>query len=177
MRPIPLVLALAACGGAAAETPLTLQLGTSHEATEKALRSHQFCLETNSSTVKYTQQKQVYPRCERAAAEHGDAWVIAIYEGDKLVELRRYERYGDDARAVERWNELVGARMKKTPATDDALAKIKQRGLLQAGTRSVKAFAGEPGTVVGVYLLTPYPPDNANVLEQVMYASETNIPK
>ena len=103
--------------------------------------------------------------------------MIAIYEGDKLVELRRYERYGDDARAVERWNELVGARMKKAPATDDALAKIKQRGLLQAGTRSVKAFDGEPGTVVGVYLLTPYPPDNANVLEQVMYASETNIPK
>ena len=125
-----------------------------------------------------TQQKQMYPRCERAASEHGDAWVVAIYDGDKLVELRRYERFGDDARAVERWNELVGERMKTTPASDDALCRrSRTTGLLQTGTRSVKAFDGEPGTVVGVYLLTPYPPDNANVLEQVTYASETNIPK
>src|SRR5215510_5044082 len=133
MRPIPFVFALAACGGPRAEAPLTMQLGLSHEATEKALRAHQFCLETSSSTVKHTQQKQVYPRCARAEAEHGDAWVIAIYEGDKLVELRRYERYGDDARAVERWNELVATRMKKTPASDQALGQIKNRGLLQPG--------------------------------------------
>jgi hypothetical protein len=177
MRPIPFVFVLAACGGPRAETPLTMQLGLSHDATEKALRSHQFCLETSSSTVKQTQQKQVYPRCARAEAEHGDAWVIAIYDGDKLVELRRYERFPDDARAVERWNELVGDRMKKGPASEDALAKLRGRGLLQPGTRSVKAFTGEPGTVVGVYLLTPYPPDNANVLEQVTYASEADIPQ
>jgi hypothetical protein len=173
MRPIPLVFAvatLAACGGPVAESPLTMQLGLSHDATEQELRAHRFCLETSSSVVKHTQQKQVYPRCQRAAAEHGDAWVIAIYDGDKLVELRRYERYGDDNRAVERWNELIAARMKKAPASDSALQKIKDRGLLQSGTRSVKAFDGEPGTVVGVYLLTPYPPENASVLEQVTYA-------
>ena len=168
---------LAACGGPRAEAPLTMQLGLSHDATESALRAHQFCLQESSSTVKHTQQKQFYPRCARAEAEHGDAWVIALYEGDQLVELRRYERYGDDARAVERWNELIATRLKQAPASEQALDKIKQRGLLQVGTRSVKAFDGEPGTVVGVYLLTPYPPDNANVLEQVMYASEANIPR
>lgn len=177
MRPIPLVFALAAaggalaaCGGTAAESPLTMQLGLTHDATEQQLRAHQFCLETSSSTVKSTQQKQVYPRCERTAAEHGDAWVIAIYDGDKLVELRRYERYGDDNRAVERWNELIAERMKKSAVSETALQKLKDKGLLQSGTRSVKAFDGEPGTVVGVYLLTPYPPDHANVLEQVTYA-------
>jgi hypothetical protein len=173
MRPIPLVFVVAAavgCGGQVAEAPLTLRLGMTHDATEQELRAHKFCLETSSSVVKHTQQKQVYPRCARAAAEHGDAWVVAIYDGDKLVELRRYERYGDDNRAVERWNEMVAERLKKSPVSDSALQRIKERGLLQAGTRSVKAFDGEPGTVVGVYLLTPYPPDHANVLEQVTYA-------
>jgi hypothetical protein len=177
MRAIPFVFVLAACGGPRAEAPLTLQLGLTHDATEQQLRAHQFCLETSTSVVKHTQQKQVYPRCARAESEHGDAWVIAIYDGDRLVELRRYERYGDDARAIERWNEMVAVRMKQAPASDQALDKIKNRGLLQPGTRSVKAFDGEPGTVVGVYLLTPYPPDNANVLEQVTYASEANIPR
>lgn len=164
------MFALAACGGPVAEAPLTMQLGLSHEATEKELRAHQFCLQTSTSTVKYTEQKQTYPRCQRAASEHGEAWVIAIYDGDKLVELRRYERYSDDNRAVERWNEMIGARMKKSQPSEQALQKIKDRGLLQSGTRSVKAFDGEPGTVVGVYLLTPSPPDQANVLEQVTYA-------
>ena len=172
MRSIPLVMFLAACGGAVAESPLTVQLGLTHDQTEVALKKHQFCLQTSSSTVKHTQQKQMYPRCERAAAEHGDAWVIALYDGDKLVELRRYERYGEDNRAVERWNELIASRTKKAPASPEALQQIKDRGLLQPGTRSVQAFQGEPGTVVGVYLLTPYPPDNANVLEQVTYASQ-----
>ena len=175
MRLIPLVLFVAACGGATAESPLTVQLGLTHDQTAKMLEGHQFCLETSSSTIASTQQKQVYPRCKRAASEDGEAWVVAIYDGDKLVELRRFERFPDDARAVERWNELVGARMKKAPASDAAAQKIKDRGLLQPGTRSMKAFDGEPGTVVGVYLLTPYPPDNANVLEQVTYASEASI--
>jgi hypothetical protein len=147
-----------------------MQLGLSHAQTEQALREHQFCLETSSSTVKHTQQKQLYPRCKRAAAEHGEAWVVALYDGDRLVELRRYERYGDDNRAVERWNQLIEARTKKAPASPEALQQIKDKGLLQPGTRSVQAFVGEPGTVVGVYLLQASPPDNANILEQVTSA-------
>ena len=169
MRLIPLVFVVhTACGGAVAESPLMVQLGLTHENTERALRSHQFCLEKSSSEVAHTQQKQVFPRCQRAAAEHGDAWVVAIFDGDRLIELRRFERYSDDNRAVERWNELVGARMKTSAPSEDALKKIKERGLLQPGTRSVKAFnAEQQGTVVGVYLLTPTPPENASVLERV----------
>jgi hypothetical protein len=171
MRLIPLVfLAVAGgCGGAVAESPLTMKLGLSHDATEAQLKQHQFCLETSSATIKQTQQKQTYPRCERAAAEQGDAWVIARYEGDKLIELRRFERYGEDDHAVQRWNDLVAARMKLSPASDAALQQIKDRGQLEPGTRTVKAFAGEDGTVIGVYLLTPSPPENASILEKVTY--------
>ncbi|HUS31212.1 MAG TPA: hypothetical protein VMZ53_22030 [Kofleriaceae bacterium] len=169
MRLIVLVFFAAACGGATAESPLTVQLGLNHDQTKQMLAQHQFCLETSSSTVAATQQKQVYPRCNRPAAEHGEAWVVAMYDGDKLVELRRFESYGDDARAVERWNELITERMKTSQPDDAALQQIKEQGMLEPGTRSVKAFRGEPGTVVGVYLLTPSPPANANVLEKVTY--------
>jgi hypothetical protein len=169
MRLIPLVLLVTGCGGAVAESPLTVKLGLSHDATEVALRDHQFCLETSTSTVKHTQQKQTYPRCKRAAAEQGEAWVVARYEGDKLIELRRFERYGEDAHAVQRWNDLLAARMKVSQPSDQALQQIKDRGQLEPGTRSVKAFAGDDGTVIGVYLLTPSPPENANVLEKITY--------
>ena len=113
--------------------------------------------------------KQIYPRCTRAAAEHGEAWVVARYEGDKLVELQRYERFGDDERATERWNELVTERMKTSQPDESALAQIKGQGLLEPGTKAVKAFRQDANTVVGVYLLTPSPPANANVLEKVSY--------
>lgn len=169
MRLIPLVFVVAGCGGAVAEAPLTVKLGITHDQTEQALREHQFCLETSSSTVKHTQQKQTYPRCQRAAAEQGDAWVVARYDGDKLIELRRFERYGEDDHAVARWNELVTARMKTSQPSDQALQQIKDRGQLEPGTRTVKAFSGADGTVIGVYLLTPSPPDNANVLEKITY--------
>lgn len=170
MRLIPLVFCLGACGGAVAESPLTVSLGTTHDQTEVALKKHQFCLEEKSSVVKQTQQKQIYPRCDRTAAEQGDAWVVASYEGDKLVELRRFERYPDDNNAVQRWNDLVGERMKSAPPSEEALEAIKEHGQIEAGTRTVKAFKNPDGTVVGVYLLTPSAPDNANVLEKITYA-------
>lgn len=170
MRLIPFVmLAAMACGGAAAESPLTVTLGLSHDKTEQALKAHQFCLERSSAVVTATQQKQVFPRCNRPAAEHGEAWVVASYDGDKLIELRRFERYADDARAVERWNELVNERTKKSYPDEAALVQIRSQGLLEPGTRSVYAFRQSRDTVVGVYLLTPSPPANANVLEKVMY--------
>jgi hypothetical protein len=171
MRLIPLVILVAACGGPSAERPLTVSLGQTHDATETALRKHQFCLKLGSGDVKHTQQKQTYPRCDRPAAELGDAWVIARYQGDKLIELRRFERYTDDAQAVKRWNDLVGERMKLSPASDEALQQIKTKGEIEAGTRTVKAFKNADGTVVGVYLLNPSPPDNANVLEKITYVN------
>jgi hypothetical protein len=164
MRWIPLVFA-AACGGARAEAPLTVQLGLTHSATEQALHAHQFCREAGQPDS----NQELFPRCERTASEVSDAWVIALFDHDKLVELRRWERFTDDARAVERWNELVAARSKASTPSDDALKQLRDKGLLQPGTRSVKAFRADDGTVIGVYLLTPTAPENASVLERISY--------
>lgn len=160
-----LVGLLAACGGPSAEAPLTLQLGLDHAATEQALHAHQFCREAGQQRSNH----EVFPRCDRAAAELGEAWVAATFDGGKLVELRRWERYPDDEHAVERWNQLLAARGKVSQPSDEALRHLRERGLLPVGTRSVKAFRGDDGVVIGVYLLTPSPPEQANVLEQINY--------
>ena len=59
--------------------------------------------------------------------------------------------------------------MKSAQPSEQALQQIKDHGQLEPGTRTVKAFAAEDGAVVGVYLLTPSAPDNANVLEKITY--------
>lgn len=165
MRLIALVLFACACGGATAEAPLTVSLGISHKDAEKALHDHQFCHKQGE----LPQKDEVYPRCDRTAAELGDAWVTAEFDGDRLIELRRWERYADDAAAVQRWNDLVAARMKTSTPSEEALQALKDKGLMEPGTRTVKAFRAQDGTVVGVYLLTPSAPQNANVLEKIQY--------
>lgn len=165
MRPIPLLLLVAACGGPSAEAPLTVPLGITHKDAEKALHDHQFCHKQGE----LPQRQELYPRCDRTAAELGDAWVTAEFDGDRLVELRRWERYGDDSAAVQRWNDLVAARMKTSTPADDALQALRDKGLMEPGTRTVKAFREKDGTIVGVYLLTPSEPQNANVLEKIQY--------
>ena len=165
MRLFALVFVVAACGGPTAEAPLTVPLGLTHEDTEKALHEHQFCHQQGH----LPQKQELYPRCDRTAAELGDAWVTAEFDGDRLVELRRWERYGDDAAAVQRWNDLVAARMKTSTPSDDALQALKDKGEIEPGTRTVKAFRAQDGTVIGVYLLTPSAPQNANVLEKIQY--------
>jgi hypothetical protein len=163
MRLILLVIALWGCGGLNAEAPLTVPLGITHGKTESELHAHQFCRESGQVDT----PKEVFPRCDRTASEVSEAWVTAIFDGDKLVELRRWERFPDDARAVERWNELVAARAKVSAPSD--VPQLKDKGLVQSGTRAVKAFTSGD-TVIGVYLLTPSEPENANVLEKVSYA-------
>jgi len=158
MRLIPFAFVIA-CGGPTAEMPLTVPLGLTHDATDQALRAHQFC---RPASRELPSSHQIYPRCDRAGAEISDAWVTATFDGDKLIELRRWERYADDALAVQRWNELVSARIKTSPAID-APAK------LEPGARSMRAFRGEGGTSVGVYLITPSPPENASILEKIVY--------
>jgi hypothetical protein len=156
---------LAACGGPSAESPLAIQLGLTHAATSQALHAHQFCRESGQIDSNH----ELFPRCDRTGAEVSDAWVSASFDGDRLVELQRWERFGDDGRAVERWNELLAARSKISQPSDEALLHLRARGLLPPGTRSVKAFREDAGIVIGVYLLTPSPPEQANVLEQISY--------
>ena len=165
MRLIPLVFITAACGGGMAESPLTIPLGITHAATDQALHAHQFCRKEGQVDAR----QQLYPRCDRAGAEVSEAWVTAIFEGDRLVELRRWERFADDARALERWNELLAARMKASTPSEEALQGLRDKGELQAGTKSVKAFRADDGAIVGVFLLTPSPPENAAILEKITY--------
>ena len=160
-----ILVASAACAGVTAESPLTVSLGITHADAEKALHAHQFC----HAQGELPKRDELYPRCDRTASELGDAWVTATYEGDRLVELRRWERYADDQAAVERWNELIAARSKTSTPSDEAANELRVSGLLQPGTRAMKAFRGETGTVIGVYLLTPSAPENATVLEKITY--------
>lgn len=164
--------ALAACAGMTAEAPLTVALGQQRAAAESDLHAHQYCRESNDPP----QRQEVYPRCDRPGTEWGDSWVAAVFEHDQLVELRRWERYSDDAHAVERWNQLVGDRSKITPPSEAAAQALRERGLLQPGTRTVRAFQVDDRTIVGVYLLTPSEPENATVLEKVSFLPDPSAP-
>lgn len=155
---------LAGCAGAAAEAPLTVKLGVHRDQAATELRAAHYCHEIDGPP----QKLETYPRCKRAGAEWGESWITARYEGDTLVELRRWERYTDDARAVERWNQLIGDRMKLTPDAPDASSSLRTNGGLEPGTRSMKAFRIDADTIVGVFLLEPTPPQEANVLELIV---------
>lgn len=159
------LLAVVGCGGATAEAPLTLKLGVPRAQADKELRAHQYCPKFDGPR----QKLETYPRCERAGTEWGESWVTARYEGDTLVEVRRFERYTDDNRALERWNQLVADRIKISPDDPEALEALRERGPLEPGTRTVKAFRVDANTVVGVYLLTPTPPEDASVLEAIVH--------
>lgn len=155
---------LGACGGVAAEAPLTVNLGIPRAEALRAFASHKYCHREDGPP----QKVETYPRCERAGTEWGESWVSARYEDGALVEVRRWERYTDDGVAMQRWNQLVADRMKLTPETPDALEALRARGPLEPGTRTVKAFRVDATTVVGVYLLTPSPPEDASVLEAIV---------
>lgn len=159
------VAGMPACASVTADQPLTIALGQRREAAEAQLHEHQYCHTAEGPS----QREEIYPRCDRPGTEYGDSWVTAIYDKDHLVELRRWERYSDDARAIERWNQLVGERSKLTPASEEAAQALREHGLLQPGTRTVRAFRVDDRTIVGVYLLTPSPPENAAVLEKIAY--------
>ena len=150
------------CGGATAEAPLTVSLGIPHDQAVSQLEQHQYCRKSGEPASRF----ETYPRCNRPGTEWGESWVTARYEAEKLVELRRWERFSDENRAVERWNQLVTDRAKGTTESSEALDSLRTKGLLEAGTRTVKAFRIDRETIVGVYLLTPTPPQDASVLEK-----------
>ncbi len=143
---------------------MTLTLGTPRDQVRSQLKKHRYCSKSPDGPLP---KVETFPRCDRPGTEWGESWVTARYDGDRLIELRRYERFSDDARATERWNQLVMDRTKLTPATDEATASLKGT-LLEPGTRTFKAFRVDADTIVGVYLLTPTPPEDASVLEAII---------
>lgn len=158
---VPFVLA---CGGMAAEAPLTVKLGIPRDQALTELHAQQFCFTPDGPA----RRVETYPRCARAGTEWGEAWVTATYDAGVLIQLERFERYDDDDRAVERWNQLIVERAKASPDARDAGVELRARGPLAAGTRSVKAFKIDATTIVAVYLLTPSPPAQASVLEAIV---------
>ncbi len=151
------------CGGVTAESPLTISLGIPRDAVHARVKAHKYCPKEGERAAK----TEVYPRCTRPGAEWGESWIAARFEDGKLVELKRYERFADDNRAIERWNQLIGERAKLTPESAEAKTSLRTREL-EPGTRSVKAFRVDANTIVGVYLLTPSPPEDASVLESIL---------
>ena len=166
MRLVSILLAtlVSGCGGVTAEAPLNLRLGGERAHTTQELKAHKFCHKEDGGPQP---NPETYPRCARAGAEWGESWVSARFDKDALIEIKRYERFSDDARAVERWNQLVGDRMKLHPDAPDARSELQARSL-EPGTRSMKAWRLDAQTVVGVYLLTPTSPENASILEAII---------
>ncbi|MBE7448832.1 MAG: hypothetical protein HS111_08055 [Kofleriaceae bacterium] len=161
-----LLLALAATGCAAqrGEGPLDVALGLSRSETARALRHHDFCPRLEAAT-----EEEVYPRCDRPGAGFGAAWVVARYDGGRLVRLQRFERWTDEARAAERWNLLIEKRAARTPVSQEARARLLARQPIPDGTRSWAAFrAGDD--LVGVYLLRPATADGPSILEEILPA-------
>ncbi len=158
------VMLVSGCGGVTAEAPLTVKLGANRAQTTAVLKSHKFC-HTEDGGPK--PNPETYPRCERPGAEWGESWVIARFDQDRLIELKRYERFSDENRAVERWNQLVGDRIKLHPDAPDAVVELQAKSL-EPGTKSMKAWRLDSQTVVGVYLLTPTPPENASIVEAIV---------
>jgi hypothetical protein len=158
----------AGCGGATADAPVTVALGMPRDRVIQELETkHRYCAKQGQRGPAGGAGTEQYQRCDRPGAEWGESWITATYDDNKLVELKRYERFSDDARAIERWNQLVGDRTKLAAASAEATATMRGR-ILEPGTRSMKAFQVDAETVVGVYLLTPTPPDDASILEAIV---------
>ncbi len=164
---IAAVIAAAGCAGPQAETPLRVKLGTPRAQARAELRAAQFCPPAEDGPAP---KVETYPRCPRSGSEWSQAWVTARYDKGALAELRRYERFTEDGRAMERWNELVTMRRQHAADSAEAATVLSPRGQLRPGTRMFKAFRVDADTVVGVFLLTPLPPEDASILELVVRA-------
>jgi hypothetical protein len=154
--------AASGCAAQRAEGPLQISLGLSRDETARALRRYDFCPQLEAASA-----DEVYPQCDRPGAGFGDAWVIAHYQGGKLARLQRFERWADDARATERWNQLIEKRSATTPVSTDARARIFERQRIPERTKSWVAFQVN-ADLVGVYLLTPAAPEDPAILEEIL---------
>jgi hypothetical protein len=166
LRSTALALTLATLGACASvsEGSLQVPLGLPRDQVPAAVRRYDFCVGDQGSRVEET-----FPRCKGPGIDYRDAWMVAGYDGGRLMRLARYERWDDDNRAVERWNALIASRTKLTgPASDEARQAVMAQRDLPPGTRSWQAFRAGDHALVAIYLLTPSPPSNASVLEELL---------
>jgi hypothetical protein len=166
----PIVLVLAGCAHAS-DGPLEVPLGLPRAQLPAELRPFEYC----PAAERTWGPQETFAHCDTPGSDWGESWVVVEYAGDHATRVARYERYGDDARAIDRWNKLVNARAKKAAPTAEARAAVTAKHTLPPGTRSWQAFPGDH-TVAAVYLLTPRPPDNASVLEEILPTEPTGSP-
>jgi hypothetical protein len=159
---------LAACGGASAEGPLTVPIGLSRDQTARELRHHQYC--TGKEHVPPEATAETFPRCDAPGHEFSQSWVVAHFDGSgRVFKVQRWERYEEEDRGLERFNQLIEKRAAVAgPPTDDAKSLLSAQQELPAGTKTWVAFKNGESSLVGVYLLTPRPPEYASVLEEIV---------
>jgi len=145
------------------EGPLDVPLGLPRAQIAGELKRFDYCPREEPES-----RTQTFPRCDNPGIDYRDSWVVVEYESDRVTRVRRYERWDDDARATERWSQLVSERSKTSGQSDAARAIVSSRHDLPPGTRSWQAFKSGEYTVVAVYLLTPRPPENASILEEIL---------
>jgi hypothetical protein len=156
--------AVASCAGTNAESPLYVKPGTSRDSTTIELRRHAYCLDRHPPVA-----KEIYQRCDRPGTEQGDAWVEVNFDHDKMVELRRYERYSDSAVASQRWNELAQAHCANSAAVPGDQAKQTYRSKQPIPNGVQRWMAATVGNyVVAVFLLTPGSADEPSLLEHIV---------
>ena len=154
---------LAGCAHTA-EGPLDVPLGLPRDQLAKELARYDYC----PREAPQNPQHETFPRCENPGIDYRDSWVVVEYQDGRVSRVQRFERWDDDARATERWNQLVTARGKHGGPSDAARAVVAAKHDLPPGTRSWQAFESGQYTVVAVYLLTPRPPENASILEEIL---------
>jgi hypothetical protein len=164
-----LLAGLAACGGAAAEAPLTVPVGMTRADLASELKHHEYC----TGTDPVVNHSEVFPHCQVPGHEFGQSWVVAHYDDQGRVwKIQRWERFSEESRGLARFNTLIEKRSTvHGAATDAAKARISEQQELPPGTRTWVAFDGGASTLVGLYLLTPQPPENAMILEEIIAAS------
>lgn len=161
-----MIVALSGCAAQRARGPLTIPLGLSSADTGKALRAFDFC-----RAAPPTGDEELVPACAHPGLGHGDAWVVARYQGGVLIRLRRFERWPDPAAARERWDALVAQRARTTPPSEGARAQLAARGEMPDGTQAWVAFS-TADELVGLYLLAPTAPDQPSLVEDILPAIE-----
>lgn len=165
------IVVVAGCGGASAEGPLTVAVGTDRARLVADLRHHAYCVGKDGADPKTHQE--MFPRCDQPGVEFGQSWVVAVYDdGGEVMKVQRWEKYTDPEKKQDRFNDLVAKRSAAdgTP-TDNAKALILGEQQLPPGTKTWVAFQ-EGASLVGVYLLDPVPPAYADVLEEVIAAPQ-----
>jgi len=160
------VMVLAGCAAQRAQGPLEISLGLTPTETARAVRAYDFC-RRGDAEADGDGRREIFPQCGRPGVVYGDAWVVAHYDGGRVVRLQRFERWDDPARATARWNELIEKRAASGAATSAARDRVFARQGIPDGTKAWVAFE-RPAELIGLYLLATTDATSPAILEEIV---------